>query len=343
MRSGFLPARVVHVHPTRACNLACVHCYSDSSPQVRGGLDVGRILRALEPLRAEGYEIVSISGGEPLVYRELPALVAGAAALGFRVHMITNGIRLTEERLAKLAPHLFLVGVSLDGREALHNAVRARPDAFRHATRALSLLSRSDVPFGIIYAVTSPSLEDVPWAFELGRELGARLLHLRPLAPEGRGAALASSWMLSSEDCTRLYLLAELLDAIGPPAPRVQVDLVRTDALETARSQFALLDPVAAPRTLSDLVNPLVLDADGRCYPFTYGIDPALAIADITRGVSADTFRPNENLMHTLSALLDAAFREAGRDGSLFIDWFAHLTRVSRTPYRTAASAVVAR
>lgn len=341
MRSGFLPARVVHVHPTRACNLACLHCYSDSSPQVRGALEVGRILRALEPLRAEGYEIVSISGGEPLVYRELPALVAGAAALGFRVHMITNGIRLSEERLAMLAPHLFLVGVSLDGGEAIHNAVRARPDAFRHATRALRLLSESDVPFGIIYAASAASLADVPWAFEFARELNARLLHLRPLAPEGRGAALAS-WMLSHEDCTRLYLLAELLDAIGPPAPRVQVDLVRTAALDESRTQFALLDPAAEPRTLSDVVNPLVLDADGRCYPFTYGIDPALAIADVTRGVSPDTFRPNDDMMHALSALLDAAFREAGRDGSTFIDWFAHLTRVSRTPYRTAAPAAVA-
>ena len=43
MRSGFLPARVVHVHPTRACNLACVHCYSDSSPAVRDALDVARL------------------------------------------------------------------------------------------------------------------------------------------------------------------------------------------------------------------------------------------------------------------------------------------------------------
>ena len=33
MRSGFLPDRIIHLHPTRLCNLACLHCYSESDPQ----------------------------------------------------------------------------------------------------------------------------------------------------------------------------------------------------------------------------------------------------------------------------------------------------------------------
>ena len=344
MRSGFLPARVVHVHPTRACNLACVHCYSDSSPDVRESLDAARILDALALLRAEGYEVVSISGGEPLVYRPLVQLAAGASALGFRVHMITNGILLSEERLAALAPYLFLMGVSLDGAEGVHNAVRGRDDAFRHARHALDRLARADTPFGIIYAVTKPSLADIPWAFELARELGARLLHLRPLAPEGRARALDDQWTLSPEDCARLFLLATLLDAPPPVAtaqdantvahtemsPRVQVDLVRAEDLADARSQFALLDPAGRIESLSDAINPLVLDADGRCYPFSHGIDPSLTVADIRQPMHADSFRPHEAMMKRLRDLLLATFLEGERAAVPFVDWFALLTRVSR-------------
>jgi len=341
MRSGFLPARVVHLHPTRACNLACAHCYSDSSPQVRETLDVGVIVEALGRLREEGYEIVSISGGEPLVYRPLDQLVAAAAGLGFRVHMITNGLLLSEERLTKLAPHLFLMGVSLDGAEATHNAVRGRHDAFRSAMRALTVLSKSNVPFGIIYAVTAQSLEDVPWAFELARDLGAKLLHLRPLAPEGRARSMAASWTLTPEDCARLFLLAQLLGSYSETAdaPRVQVDLVHVPTLSAARSQFALLDPAGTVEHLSDAVNPLVIDSLGHCWPFTYGIDARLHLADISNGVTPELLRPHPGQMSQLAALLDATFQTAESTGMEYLDWFTHLTAVSRRMPIPAAAA----
>ena len=71
MRSGFLPDRIIHLHPTRLCNLACLHCYSESDPQQTAALDPAVVGDALEVLRAEGYAHVSLSGGEPLVYRPL--------------------------------------------------------------------------------------------------------------------------------------------------------------------------------------------------------------------------------------------------------------------------------
>lgn len=331
MRSGFLPARVVHLHPTRACNLACAHCYSDSSPQARETLAPEVIIEALGRLRDEGYEIVSISGGEPLVYRPLDEIVAAAAGLGFRVHLITNGILLTRERLARLAPYCYLIGVSLDGAEETHNAVRGRHDAFRGAMRALTVLSQSDTEFGIICAVSSQSLGDIPWAFELARELGATLLHLRPLAPEGRARHMEASWTLTPEDCTRLFILAELLASYGSGAPpRVQVDLVHVPALAGARQQFALLDPTGTVERLSDAVNPLVIDASGRCWPFTYGIDDRLQLADITGGVTAELLRPSADQLARIAALLDASFESAPATGMEYLDWFTHLTAVSR-------------
>src|SRR5688500_6036354 len=241
MRSGFLPVRVVHVHPTRTCNLACVHCYSESSPAARGALGVDVLIDALAQLRREGYENVSISGGEPLVYRGLDRLAAAAANQGYGVHLITNGILLTGQRLRTLREHVQLIGVSLDGCEETHNAVRGRDDAFRHAMRARHTLAESGMPFGIVFGVSAQSLVDVPWAYERAGEPGASLLHLRPLAPEGRARTLADSWTLSHEDCARLIVLTEILGGVGPDGPRVQVDLVAAEHLDDAREQFELL------------------------------------------------------------------------------------------------------
>src|SRR6266404_6922411 len=120
MRSGFLPARIVHVHPTRLCNLACAHCYSSSSPHFSTTLDLGLLLDVLGELRTEGYEVLSVSGGEPLVYRGLLGLLRGAAKLGYRIHLVTNGLLLTRDRLATMRDCLDQVAVSFDGAGDTH-------------------------------------------------------------------------------------------------------------------------------------------------------------------------------------------------------------------------------
>jgi Fe-coproporphyrin III synthase len=317
----------VHVHPTRACNLACAHCYSTSSPAERASLGADVLVASLGHLKAEGYEIVSVSGGEPLVYRELDRLTAGAAQLGYRVHMITNGVLLSARRLETLREHVHLIGVSVDGTEEIHNAVRGRDDAYRNAMRALEVLAASDLPFGIVYGVSARSLGDVPWAYELAARLGASLLHLRPLAPEGRARTMASEWTLTSEDCERLMVLGELLRALDPEGPRVQLDLEPTDAVCAARDQFELLAATPNVTCLSDAVNPLVIDEEGRCLPFAYGMDPSFELASLP----AETFRGAFDRLPRVATLLQRAFQEAAADDApAYLDWFAHLTRVSR-------------
>ena len=137
MRSGFLPDRIIHLHPTRLCNLACLHCYSESNPQQRTALDPEVLSSALAALRAEGYAQVSLSGGEPLVYAPLRTIVARSRALGYRVTMISNGLLVTE-RVDDVLAQLDGIAISFDGLEETHNALRGRPDAFRRACAAIA-------------------------------------------------------------------------------------------------------------------------------------------------------------------------------------------------------------
>ena len=96
MRSGFLPDRIVHLHPTRRCNLACLHCYSDSDPHQKTSLDPELLESSFDLLHSESYTLLSVSGGEPLVYKPLPRVIASAREAGFRVTMITNGLLVGE-------------------------------------------------------------------------------------------------------------------------------------------------------------------------------------------------------------------------------------------------------
>lgn len=341
MRSGFLPARVVHVHPTRACNLACLHCYSDSSPRVRSSLDVESLLAALRLLRAEGYEVLSVSGGEPLVYKGLVRLVEGASALGYRVHIITNGMLLTRQRLAALRAYVGLIAVSLDGNEVTHNVVRGRSDAFAKANAGLEVLAESGVAFGIAFGVSRRSLGDIPWAYDRAGETGASLLQLRPLVAEGRAVTLDDGWMLSPDDCARVLLIGGLLDGGPAQTPQVQVDLVRASDLVAARAQ---LDPIGVEQTiplLSDAINPIVIDDRGVGHPFTFGMHERFAIGSLTTAGRERIDRYKAAGLVAVRSLLDRTLRSIEESGVDFVDWYAWLTSESRRDHSARREAEV--
>src|SRR5690242_9462370 len=113
---GLTGQAILQLHPTRRCNLRCLHCYSESGPYVAATTSLDVLRRVVSDAAALGYEVVSISGGEPLLYRELPALLAHAKGLGLRTTVTSNGMLLSERRLAELADVVDVLALSLDGR-----------------------------------------------------------------------------------------------------------------------------------------------------------------------------------------------------------------------------------
>jgi len=81
MRAVGLPARPHHpTAPHRLGNLACLHCYSESDSRHKGWTSTRCSSgEALEVLRAEGYAVVSLAGGEPLVYKRSARSSSGVA------------------------------------------------------------------------------------------------------------------------------------------------------------------------------------------------------------------------------------------------------------------------
>src|SRR3569832_325830 len=90
--------RVVQIHPTRRCNLRCLHCYSSSSPDERAMLDHTLLCNALSDAAAAGYNWASISGGEPLMYPQLATLLRHARSAGMQTALSTNGQKEGEGR-----------------------------------------------------------------------------------------------------------------------------------------------------------------------------------------------------------------------------------------------------
>lgn len=266
---------ILQVHPTRLCNLACAHCYSSSSPSVRERLPAHVIVGAIEDAAALGFGVVSLSGGEPLAYRDLGLVVDAAVRVGSRVNLVSNGLLIGSRQHEAIAGKLHLVALSLDGLEERHNAIRRSATAFAAVRDAASILRRSQQPFGIIHTLSSESLPEIEAIAGLAADWGASLLQLHPFEPAGRGAGLSDMTALSSEERLDAYLLAALLQGRFPEL-RVQLDLVHRDV---ARYLPAAIHGASPREPLTP--RELVLQDDGRIVPLTFGLDPAWTVANL--------------------------------------------------------------
>jgi len=123
---------------TNACPQSCAFCYNrDRTGQA---LDTAAILRVVRELREAGVFWLGLTGGEPLLQKDLVRIVE-AGADGCAVKLFTTGTGITAGRARELGrAGLFSVSVSLDSSdEEIHDAGRGYRGAFREALRAIDV------------------------------------------------------------------------------------------------------------------------------------------------------------------------------------------------------------
>jgi MoaA/NifB/PqqE/SkfB family radical SAM enzyme len=91
---------LVHIIPTRRCNLACTYCneFDDVSKPV----PTEEMFRRIDRLGQMGTGIVTISGGEPLLHPELDDIIRRIRKNGIIAGLITNGYLLVADRIERL-------------------------------------------------------------------------------------------------------------------------------------------------------------------------------------------------------------------------------------------------
>ena len=127
---------VLMLEPLFRCNLACAGCgkidYPD--PILDQRLSVADCMRAIDEC---GAPVVVLAGGEPLLHRELPEIVAGALAKKKYVTVCTNGL-LLDKKLDQYRPHRrFNWSVHLDGDKEMHDKSVCRSGVYDKAVAAL--------------------------------------------------------------------------------------------------------------------------------------------------------------------------------------------------------------
>ncbi len=280
MDAASLTQPIVQIHPTRRCNLRCLHCYSWSGPEERDLLPYETLACAVTDARDQGYAVASFSGGEPILYRDLGRLLRHAKALGMRTTVTSNGMLLAGARLAMLVGCTDVLAISLDGIPEAHNRMRDCTQAFDRMQANLDAVRKTGIAFGFIFTLTQHNVNEIDWAAEFAVQHGAKLFQIHPLEEVGRGTRLAGSRPDEIESAYA-YLEAERLRRKYEGKLFVQLDIFHRDLVAQNPRRFYADEQTDQPATLAECVTPLVIEADGTVVPIGYGFARQFAIGSL--------------------------------------------------------------
>jgi len=198
--SSFARPYVISWNLTYRCNLACEHCYLDAggAPRVgtenfadRSELGTEECFRVIDEIAAFAPECVTIlTGGEPLLRRDILEIVRRAAERELWVVVGTNGVRITENVARRLSEAGARgLSLSLDALDPdRHDRFRRVRGAWQNTVEGAEILNRTGLPFIVQTTAGSHNLGELEAIAEFAHErLGAKVWNLYFLVPTGRG------------------------------------------------------------------------------------------------------------------------------------------------------------
>lgn len=161
------------------CNMNCRYCfYSDEISKRSFGIHTGMTLQTALNMISKAFEYVgnghvtfSFQGGEPTTrgisfFKAFIDLVNEINTQGISVDysIQTNGLLIDEEWVSLFAENHFLVGLSLDGPEEVHNRYRKDSNGngtYERVIRTAHLLEQGGVDFNILTVITAETVEKI--------------------------------------------------------------------------------------------------------------------------------------------------------------------------------------
>lgn len=175
---------------TRDCDLACLHCCTDSAPgkAMPGELDREQSLKLAKEIAAAGVPYVMVVGGEPTIVPHFLEVCRTLSDGGCLLKIESNGQNLDVEKLKTLA--IRSIQISLDGAaQESYGRQRVHGD-FSKAVEACRRVVAAGLPLEVTFAPTKINLSDAESVIDLALGLGAFRFNTGRLMKLGTAARL---------------------------------------------------------------------------------------------------------------------------------------------------------
>ncbi len=175
----------LHLEIVAACNLKCTHCFAGELPRKEEPLSLKELDELFATLARIGTFRIGLTGGEPLLRRDMFEIIDSATHHGLHSCITTNGLLITEEIAREFGKRkLVWLNVSLEGATAQTNDRVRGTGTFDLVRERLSLLSKH-TRFTLAFTIMKTNLEEMKDCVELAYQVGAETAVFRPLYPVG--------------------------------------------------------------------------------------------------------------------------------------------------------------
>ena len=277
---------------TNACDLRCPICFTYNRADRTYFMSADEFERHLDFVveATGGVDLVNVTGGEPTLHPDLPALLARAQRPGIgRVTVNTNGLRLARDpdlarALADLGVYVVL---SLDTLDPARSVQLHGRDIVAEKRRALETLARCGVPTTLLMVLVGGCNED-----ELGTLVGL-------LAGEEHVRSLTIQTMTYTGQGGGAFL----------PRQHIPVDGVTRRIEEATGGRIARthFQPLPTAHPLCYRVSYLVADGDGGLHPMAQMLDRERIAHHLSGGY---LLQPGDELADDLREAIDRLWSE---------------------------------
>lgn len=161
--------RLLSIVPTFKCDCRCKFCHiwgdrgwAHSDPTASKSIDLSMLTNfILDALKQNGKPFFAfLTGGEPLLYNEIDALLAFLSHHGIKPIIATNGSK-TSKHAESIVRNAFVLSTSLDGPPTVHNSARQHHNVFEKACDGIEQIIKakqrlkSATPFVAVNCVLS--------------------------------------------------------------------------------------------------------------------------------------------------------------------------------------------
>ncbi|MBD3300165.1 MAG: radical SAM protein [Candidatus Moranbacteria bacterium] len=195
---------------TLNCNFKCKHCGSSAGENFyKKTISTREIKKAFLDV-ADNFNAkkitIAVTGGEPLLRKDLFKVMNYASKLGFGWGMVTNGYLVNEEIVKKAKKSgIKTIDISIDGLEKTHDDFRNTKGSYKKAVNAFKLFKKAAFlkPLRITTTVHKGNIDELNEMYKIFCNLGISDWRLLDIDPIGR-AALNKDLLLNKKQQMKL-------------------------------------------------------------------------------------------------------------------------------------------
>lgn len=240
-----LPLEYLILEVTRACNHACVHCYNYWTHDFPDETDGQRLSR--KEIRCYISSIcqetkignIGISGGEPMLRKDISGIVNDMTDLGLNVVVISNGSLVSDSRIKDFPAETTFELTLFSSEEKIHDHVAQHIGAFRNVIKAAVAVRKQNCGLAIACVLNKYNLDGLSRTIELALALGTDGIIINRVNLTGRTYPIARDLVTSADELKHALEVANkaavkygMPIAISVPVPPCVVDTTPYKSLQ---------------------------------------------------------------------------------------------------------------